>query len=300
MPCYEEASFIQEHPHIRFNPLKDDWVLVSPHRAKRPWQGQVEKKEEETIPRFDPKNPLCPGATRAGSKVNPDYKGTFLFTNDFPAILEDTPAPAVSDDPLFQSAAAQGTCKVMCFHPWSDITLPLMEIKDIKAVVDAWADLNADLGQKYAWVQIFENRGSIMGCSNPHPHCQVWASSFIPNEPAVKQKSQKAYFEKYKKPLLIDYLQKELQKKERIVLETKHWVWLVPYWATWPYETMLLPRRHVLRLQDLTHEERERFSSNNEEAADKIGIAAKGYEFKTNSRQLENNICQSSSNEEPY
>ncbi|KAK7115756.1 galactose-1-phosphate uridylyltransferase-like isoform X2 [Littorina saxatilis] len=245
-----------EHPHIRYNPLRDDWVLVSPHRSKRPWQGQVEKAEEAVIPRHDPKNPLCPGATRPNGKVNPNYEGTYVFTNDFQAILEETPKPEPSDDPLFQTAQAQGTCKVMCFHPWSDITLPLMELKDIRKVVDTWAEINADLGKTYTWVQIFENRGSAMGCSNPHPHCQVWSSSFLPNELAAKERTQRVYKEKHGKPLLVDYLDKELKKQERLVLETAHWVWLVPYWAVWPYETMLLPRRHVLRIEDLTDEER--------------------------------------------
>ncbi|KAL8570756.1 hypothetical protein ACOMHN_006906 [Nucella lapillus] len=246
-----------EHPHVRFNPLKDDWILVSPHRAKRPWQGQVEKTEEASIPRRDPSNPLCPGSVRSSGKVNPDYEGTFVFTNDFPALLENTPEPEASDDPLFQSAQARGTCQVMCFHPWSDITLPLMELRDIRHVIDRWADINTDLGKKYTWVQIFENRGSVMGASNPHPHCQVWASSFLPNELAVKERTQKAYKEKQGRPMLVDYVEREVGKKERVVLETAHWVWLVPYWAMWPYETMLLPRRHVLRLQDLTEEERD-------------------------------------------
>ncbi|XP_076465770.1 galactose-1-phosphate uridylyltransferase-like [Babylonia areolata] len=246
-----------EHPHIRYNPLKDDWILVSPHRAKRPWQGQVEKAEEATVPRRDPKNPLCPGSVRSNGEVNPEYEGTFVFTNDFQALLEDTPKPEASEDPLFQTAPARGTCKVMCFHPRSDLTLPLMQLTEIRSVIDAWADINTDLGKTYTWVQIFENRGSIMGASNPHPHCQVWASSFLPNELAVKERTQKAYMEKYGSPMLVDYLSKEVAKKERVVLETAHWVWLVPYWAMWPYETMLLPRRHVLRIQDLTGEERD-------------------------------------------
>ncbi|KAK7486811.1 hypothetical protein BaRGS_00021958 [Batillaria attramentaria] len=246
-----------EHPHIRYNPLRDDWILVSPHRAKRPWQGQVEKGEDAAIPRHDPKNPLCPGNTRASGKVNPNYEGTFVFTNDFQALMEDTPMPEPSSDPLFQTAQARGTCKVMCFHPWSDMTLPLMEVKAIRSVVDKWAEINKDLGERYTWVQIFENRGAIMGCSNPHPHCQVWASSFLPNELAIKDRTQRQYMEKHGKPMLVDYLEKELKKQERIVLESKHWVWLVPYWATWPYETMLLPKHHVLHLHELSDQARE-------------------------------------------
>lgn len=246
-----------EHPHIRFNPLKDEWVTVSPHRMKRPWQGQVEKPQESEVPRFDPKNPLCPGVTRPNGKVTPEYDSTYVFTNDFPALLEEGPEPEPSDDPLFQAAAGFGTCKVICFHPHSDVTLPIMSKEEVRAVIDKWAEINVDLGKKYTWVQIFENKGSINGCSNPHPHCQVWASSFLPNEPMVKNRTQKQYYTKHGTPMLVDYVKKELQKQERIVLQNDHWVWLVPYWAVWPYETMLLPRRHVLRLEDLTNEERD-------------------------------------------
>ncbi|KAK6179882.1 hypothetical protein SNE40_012135 [Patella caerulea] len=246
-----------EHQHIRYNPLKAEWVLVSPHRAKRPWKGQVEKLPEDNIPRKDSNNPLCPGSTRSNGEVNPEYEGTFVFKNDFEALLQDGPPPEKSDDPLFQAAPAYGTCKVMCFHPWSDMTLPIMQDKEVRAVVDKWAEINQELGQKFLWVQLFENRGAMMGCSNPHPHCQIWASSFLPNELAVKDRTQKEFYDKYKKPMLVDYTEKELSKKERVVIESKHWVWLVPYWAVWPYETMLLPKRHVLRLEDLNNEERD-------------------------------------------
>lgn len=252
-----EKFSASEHPHLRYNPLRDDWVVVSPHRAKRPWQGQVEKKAVDDVPRHDPKNPLCPRVTRPSGQVNPDYKNTFIFDNDFPALLPGGPDPPKSDDPLFQAAPAHGNCRVICFHPYSDLTLPLMEVGDIKIVIDTWAEEMINLGKTNQWVQIFENRGAVMGCSNPHPHCQVWASSFLPNEPSVKHRTQREYKEKYGKPMLVDYLEKELAKKEeRVLLESTHWVWLVPYWATWPFETMLLPRRHVLRLQDLTDDEK--------------------------------------------
>ncbi|NXG59324.1 GALT uridylyltransferase, partial [Hemiprocne comata] len=163
-----------EHQHARYNPLRDDWVLVSAHRVKRPWQGQLEKPPPEDVPRWDPRNPLCPGATRANGEVNPRYEGTFVFPNDFPALQPDAPEPGDSDHPLFQAAAARGVCKVMCFHPWSDLTLPLMSLTEIRAVIDTWAELAAELGSSYPWVQIFENKGAMMGCSNPHPHCQEW------------------------------------------------------------------------------------------------------------------------------
>ncbi|PIK41143.1 putative galactose-1-phosphate uridylyltransferase-like [Apostichopus japonicus] len=205
----------KEHQHIRYNPLKDDWILVSPHRMKRPWKGQTEKQVEENIPRHDPKNPLCPGATRAKGEVNPNYTSTFMFENDFPALLQEgAPAPREDDHPLLQARSAVGTCQVMCFHPWSDVTLPLMSNAEVEEVIRKWADIISDLGAKYEWVQIFENKGAVMGCSNPHPHCQ-----------------------------------------ERIVVENSSWLVVVPYWATWPYETMLLPKRHILRLSDLTEAE---------------------------------------------
>lgn len=245
-----------EHQHVRFNPLRGDWILVSPHRMKRPWAGQVEKPVGEDIPAHDPKNPLCPGVVRPNGEVNPNYESTFVFTNDFPAMLEEVPAPQESNDPLFQSAPARGTCRVMCFHPKSNLTLPLMTCQEIKTVIDEWIKQMLDLGKKYTWVQIFENKGAVMGCSNPHPHCQIWASSFMPNEPKLKDTNQKDYFAKYGRPMLMDYVNRELEKKERLVVTNDDWVVVVPYWAVWPYETMVLPRRHVSRMTDLTETEK--------------------------------------------
>ncbi|XP_058551024.1 galactose-1-phosphate uridylyltransferase isoform X3 [Neofelis nebulosa] len=246
-----------EHQHIRCNPLQDEWVLVSAHRMKRPWQGQVEPPLLKTVPRHDPHNPLCPGATRANGEVNPYYDGTFLFDNDFPALQPDAPSPGPSDHPLFQAEAARGVCKVMCFHPWSDVTLPLMSVPEIRTVVDAWASVTEELGAQYPWVQIFENKGAMMGCSNPHPHCQVWASSFLPDIAQREERSQRAYQSQHGEPLLMEYGHQELLRRERLVLTSEHWLVLVPFWAVWPFQTLLLPRRHVRRLPELTPAERD-------------------------------------------
>ncbi|XP_021783109.2 galactose-1-phosphate uridylyltransferase isoform X2 [Papio anubis] len=228
---------------------------------KRPWQGQVEPQLLKTVPRHDPLNPLCPGATRANGEVNPHYNSTFLFDNDFPALQPDAPSPGPSDHPLFQAKAARGVCKVMCFHPWSDVTLPLMSVPEIRAVVDAWASVTEELGAQYPWVQIFENKGAMMGCSNPHPHCQVWASSFLPDIAQREERSQQTYKSQHGEPLLMEYSRQELLRKERLVLTSEHWLVLVPFWATWPYQTLLLPRRHVQRLPELTPAERDDLAS---------------------------------------
>lgn len=193
------------------------------------------------------------------------YESTFTFRNDFPALLEDAPSPESEENAdesgLFRMAEARGTCRVMCFHPCSNVTLPLMSQPEVETVIDEWALQTEQLGQTYTWVQVFENKGAIMGCSNPHPHCQIWASSFLPNEPRLKDKSQRAYLEKTGKPLLVDYVSRELKKNERTVLVSDHWVALVPFWAVWPYETMLVPKRHVTRLYELNAAEKSDLAS---------------------------------------
>jgi len=251
---------LTDHPHRRQNPLTGEWVLVSPHRTKRPWQGQVEKPAQETRPPYDPNCYLCPGNERAGGNRNPEYETTFVFTNDFAALLPDTPQAPSNDHPLLRLASEQGTCRVICFSPRHDLTLPEMALEDIRLVVDVWAKQIGDLGRRYRWVQIFENKGAMMGCSNPHPHGQVWGGDALPNEPAKEERQQRAYFETVGSPLLLDYAELETSRRERIVVENGYWLAVVPYWVVWPFEVLLLPRRHVLRLPDLTGAERNALS----------------------------------------
>ncbi|XP_073819006.1 galactose-1-phosphate uridylyltransferase [Musca autumnalis] len=250
-------SFIPtEHQHRRFNPLTGQWILVCPHRMLRPWSGQQESPQKNDLPEFDPSNPLCPGVTRPNGLKNPKYESTFVFTNDFPALLEDIPAPPESDDPLFQAASARGTCRVMCFHPKSNLTLPLMTPAEIGVVINEWINQFNELSAKYTWVQIFENKGSAMGCSNPHPHCQIWACSFLPSEPSIKNDNLKGYYQKYKRPMLSDYVDKEVQRRERVVIDNPDWLVVVPYWAAWPFETMIISRNKNKRINDLTEQQK--------------------------------------------
>jgi len=247
-----------EHPHRRYNSLNGDWILVSPHRTKRPWQGKQEAASRTARPVHDPQCYLCARNERAGGLKNPDYTGTYVFENDFAALLPERAECTQTEgaEGLLLSEPVTGACRVICFSPRHDWTLPEMPVEAIRGVVNVWAEQSEELGRKYQWVQVFENKGDVMGCSNPHPHGQIWAGDFLPNEPAKEDRRQQAHFKAQGRPLLMDYLGIELERRERIVVENGHWAALVPYWATWPYETLLLPRRHVLRLADLKDEER--------------------------------------------
>jgi UDPglucose--hexose-1-phosphate uridylyltransferase len=246
----------QRHPHRRYNPLTGDWVLVSPHRTERPWLGEVEPPAPPRRPAHDPTCYLCPGNQRARGAMNPAYEGTFAFENDFSALLCDTPLGSASADPLFASEAVRGVCRVLCFSPRHDQTLAEMDETAIAAVVDAWAAETKALGAEYRWVQVFENKGLAMGCSNPHPHGQVWASNFLPNEAAKEDLRQRQYSDRTGTNLLVDYARRELDLQVRVLHANADWLAVIPYWAVWPYEAMILPRRPIARLPDLQSFER--------------------------------------------
>lgn len=246
-------------PHRRYNPLLDEWVLCSPHRLQRPWQGQVEDEAPEARPGHDPSCYLCPGNLRANGERNPRYTSTFAFDNDFAALLPESPIAPANDGGLLVAEPATGHCRVLCFSPRHDLTLAEMEAPAIRPVVDAWAHEVKTIGAKPAvlYVQVFENKGAMMGCSNPHPHGQVWATSYVPVGPARKLATQRAYLERHGRDLLGDYVAKELEAGERIVCRNDQWVALVPFWAVWPFEVMLVPVRRVPDLPSLTGGERD-------------------------------------------
>jgi UDPglucose--hexose-1-phosphate uridylyltransferase len=244
--------------HRRYNPLQDEWVLCSPHRLDRPWQGQTEAAEDAARPAFDASCYLCPGNTRAAGARNPAYTSTYAFDNDYPA-LHPGPAPSFQEDAgLLVARPESGRCRVLCYSPRHDLSLGDLSVADIRRVVDAWSDEVAELGAAgdIRHVQVFENKGAMMGCSNPHPHGQVWATARVPSRPARSLARQDAYLASHGTDLLGDYLAQEVRAQERVVAQNSHWVALVPFWATWPFETLLLPRRRVPDLQALSDEER--------------------------------------------
>ncbi len=272
-------------PHRRYNPLTDEWILVSPQRATRPWLGAVEKAQQARRPEYDPKCYLCPGNTRAVGATNPQYESVYVFDNDFPALLTsggteeqgregDIPSPLHPSAHLLRSQQETGVCRVICFSPRHDLTLAELPVEDIRAVVDTWVAQCEELGARddITYIQLFENKGEIMGCSNPHPHGQLWATRHVPTEIAKETRSQWNYLfggrDKVtgrqgdkeihpvtlspSHPLLIDYLQLEQKDGTRILFENEHFVCLVPFWATWPFETMVLPKRHIKRIVELS------------------------------------------------
>jgi UDPglucose--hexose-1-phosphate uridylyltransferase len=239
-----------EHPHRRYNPLLNEWVLVSPHRAKRPWQGQVETIDDEIRVSHDKDCFLCSGNTRINGEVNDTYESTFVFQNDFAALKTDTPV-AEQNDPLFKMKTEQGESRVICFSPDHSKTLPELSESNISDVISTWKSQCAELGEKYRWVQVFENKGSMMGCSNPHPHGQIWSQQSLPSLASRKQANLSEYYAQHSSNLLLDYVEKEVANKERVVYSNDDWVVLVPYWAAWPFETMILPRFAVSRMTEL-------------------------------------------------
>jgi len=252
-----QAFHNNEHPHRRYNPLLDEWILVSPHRSKRPWQGQKETVPADNRPEYDSECYLCAGNVRSNGVQNDQYTDCFVFENDFSALLKEEVSFESKPNPLFQLKPERGINKVVCFSPKHNLTIPEMEVKDIEKVVQTWKEQYIELGSQdfINYVQIFENKGSVMGCSNPHPHGQIWAQSSLPTQVDRTQKNLRAYYVKNKSSLLQDYLKEELKRKERLVLENDHYAVVVPFWAIWPYETLIISKRHFGNIIAMTNEE---------------------------------------------
>ncbi len=245
---------LSDAPHRRYNPLLDEWVLVSPHRTQRPWQGQQEADSRVSRPDYDPQCYLCAGNTRASGDANPQYSNTFVFANDYAALMKTSEPIEPSGNPLFQVESVRGECRVVCFSPRHDLTLAEMPPSDIAEVVTLWRAQYAELSQTYDWVQIFENKGSVMGCSNPHPHGQIWASDSVPTLAQKEEDAQVSHFAKTGTPMLQMVADEEIRLGERVVELTEHWVAMVPFWAVWPFEILLLPRVSIPTFNDLTSE----------------------------------------------
>lgn len=254
-------SDLATHPHRRYNILTGEWVLVSPHRTKRPWQGKTEQSAKKEKIAYDASCYLCPTNTRINGVKNDDYKNTFVFKNDFGALLEDTPLFEYNEG-LLHAEGENGICKVICFSPNHSLTIPDMEIPDLVKVVETWQNEFQILSEnpKINYVQIFENKGAIMGCSNPHPHGQIWAQNSIPTEIHKKTVAQKAYFEKNNSSLMKSYIEQEIQENIRIISQNETFITLVPFWAVWPYEAMIVPKRQMATIADLNAQEKKDFA----------------------------------------
>jgi UDPglucose--hexose-1-phosphate uridylyltransferase len=248
----------KQDPHRRLNALTGEWVLVSPHRTQRPWQGQVEKPALSAQPEYDPECYLCPGNPRAGGARNPQYTSTFVFDNDFAALKPGTPIDRVESGGLLVAESEPGVCRVLCFSPEHNLTMANMAPADLRVVVDAWAEQFLDLGARpdINYVLIFENRGAMMGASNPHPHCQIWSTRDLPNEIVKEQRRQATWRQEHGSCLLCDYAHIELAGRERVVEENEGFLAVVPFWAVWPFEAMVISKRHLGGMDELTEAER--------------------------------------------
>ena len=250
---------LAEDPHRRLNPLTQEWVLVSPHRTTRPWQGEVAKLPAESQPRYDPTCYLCPGNARAGGIRNPEYASTFVFENDFAALKPQTARERLDTENmgLLVAEGELGICRVICFSPRHDLTLATMAPEQIEPVVHTWVGQFRELGglKDIHYVQIFENRGAMMGASNPHPHCQIWATASIPDAPAKEVASQSAYLKKHRRCLLCDYVALEQRQQVRIVCENEGFIALVPFWAVWPFELLVCSRQHMASMNDFSEDD---------------------------------------------
>jgi UDPglucose--hexose-1-phosphate uridylyltransferase len=246
---------LESEPHRRYNALTDEWVLVSAGRTRRPWLGAEEPEPPEHRPSYDPECYLCPGNLRVNGAQNPGYDTTFVFTNDFAALRPDT-SDARVDAGLFRAEGTRGTCRVVCFSPRHDLTLAGMSDSEIRCIVDVWADETSALGRQYRWVQVFENRGEAMGASNPHPHGQIWAGDALPVEAAHEDNAQARHLAEHGGPLLVDYAHAE-RGGPRVIAEARGWLTIAPFWAAWPFETLLVPTEPAPRLADLSGAQRD-------------------------------------------
>lgn len=250
---------INDHPHKRYNPLTDEWILVSPHRARRPWQGKVESLPPQSLPPYDEACYLCPGNMRVGGTiVNPPYRDTYVFDNDFQALLSDIPQTHCDEQGLLKAQSERGICRVICFSPRHDLTLARMDTASIRTVVDVWIEQYQEMGSidYINYVQIFENRGDTMGCSNPHPHGQIWSNETVPLYPAREHACQEHYLKTKKSCLLCDYIALELKKQERVVFCNDSFAVLVPYWACWPFEVLIAPTSHLRSIAEMNDQQK--------------------------------------------